>query len=243
MDNYRTPLATSVGHGTAGHGSIANARIPRLTVVATFGGKACTFFELLIHPADRMVRSIQVEIDRFFLGPPVREPGDSINHSCMPNCGMRNATQVVAMRDIEVGEELTFDYSMTDISPYDEFECSCATPHCRGRVVSTDWQRPDLQDRYAGWFAPHVQRAIDASRRARPLKKREVESLLGRLDAQPIEALTESLRVVLGRPNATWEHLLLNLPAARREALELGDDEALDSLATELNETRTVARD
>ena len=243
MDNYRTPLAASVEHGTAGHGSIAIAPIPRLTVVATFGGRACNFAELLLHPADRRARSIQVEIDRFFLGPPTREPGDAINHSCMPNCGMRNATQVAAMRDIAAGEELTFDYAMTDMAPYDEFECSCATRHCRGRVASTDWQRRDLQERYAGWFAPHVQRAIDASRLSRSLTKRDVEALLTDFDAHPVEALTTSLRVVLGRPNATWEHLILNLPAARRTALECGDERALDLLAAELNETRTVTRD
>ena len=243
MDNYRTPLAASVDRGTAGHGSIAKAPIPRLTVIATFGGKACSLAELLLHPDDRRARSIQVEIDRFFLGPPTREPGDAINHSCMPNCGMRNATQVAAMRDIAAGEELTFDYAMTDMAPYDEFECSCATRHCRGRVASTDWQRPDLQERYAGWFAPHVQRAIDASRLARPLTKRDVENLLTDFDPHPIETLTASLRVVLGRPSATWEHLVMYLPPDRREALERGDEKALDLLAAEMNETRTVSRD
>ena len=242
MDNYRTSLAASIELGSSGHGSIAIAPIPRLTVVATFGGHASTFAQLLDHPPDRVSRSIQVEFDRFFLGPPTREPGDSINHSCMPNCGMRNATQVAAMREIGAGEQLTFDYAMTDVAPYDEFECSCGAPNCRGRVTSTDWQRLDLQERYAGWFAPHVQRLIDASRLSRPLKKREVEALMSEFDTHPIDALTKALRVVLGFPNATWEHLVMHLPQSRREALERGDTDAFDLLAAEMNETRTVAR-
>jgi hypothetical protein len=242
MDNFRTPLATSMERGPAGHGSIAIAPIPRFTAVATFGGKACSFADLQRNPADRVARSIQVESDLFFLGPPTREPGDSINHSCMPNCGMRNATQVAAMRDIEPGEELTFDYAMSDMAPYDEFDCSCGAPNCRGKVTSRDWQRSDLQERYAGWFSPHVRRAMDALRLARPLKKREAEALMTEFDAHPIEALTRSLRIVLGSPHATWEHLILALPATRRVALQRNEEKALDLLAAELNETRTIGR-
>jgi hypothetical protein len=240
MDNYRTPLAESRDDRGRGHGSFVSAFIPRLTAIATFGGLASDFTGLSAHPAERVARSIQIEVDRFLVGPERREPGDSINHSCAPNCGMRNATQVVAMRDIAVGEELTFDYAMTDMAPYDEFDCSCGTPECRGRVTAEDWQREDLRHRYAGWFAPHVQRAIDASRSARPLKKREAEELLGSFDTDPIGALTRSLRIATGRPHATWEHLLALFPRWRRDLLLSGDAAALDSLAAEMNETRTV---
>ena len=37
---------------------------------------------------------------------------------------MRGNVMVVAMRDIAVGEELTYDYAMSDGSDYDEFECA-----------------------------------------------------------------------------------------------------------------------
>src|SRR4051812_12788994 len=33
-----------------------------------------------------------------------------INHSCEPNCGIKEYFKVVAMRDIEPGEHLTWDY-------------------------------------------------------------------------------------------------------------------------------------
>jgi hypothetical protein len=66
------------------------------------------------------------------------------------------------MRDIKIGEEVCFDYAMSDTMAYDEFNCLCGASTCRGKVGGNDWQRPELQKRYAGFFAPHVQRKIDA---------------------------------------------------------------------------------
>jgi len=48
------------------------------------------------------------------VGPDPAEAGDLVNHSCDPNCGLVGAVLVVAMRDIEPGEEITFDYAMSD---------------------------------------------------------------------------------------------------------------------------------
>ena len=42
--------------------------------------------------------------------------GRYMNHSCDPNCGIKNTVQVVAMRDIKAGEELSYDYEMTEDS-------------------------------------------------------------------------------------------------------------------------------
>ena len=95
-------------------------------------------------------------------GPDPAEPGDLVNHSCDPNCGLVGAVLVVAMRDIEPGEEITFDYAMCDSTDYDEFDCSCDTQHCRKHVTGSDWKRPDLQHRYAGWFSSYLARKIAA---------------------------------------------------------------------------------
>ena len=60
-----------------------------------------------------------------------------------------------AMRDIKVGEELTVDYAMIDNEPY-EFLCTCGFIACRHVVTGFDWHRPELQERYAGYFAPYL---------------------------------------------------------------------------------------
>lgn len=37
-----------------------------------------------------------------------------LNHSCEPNCGVKDLFKIVAMRDINKGEEITWDYEMTE---------------------------------------------------------------------------------------------------------------------------------
>ena len=89
------------------------------------------------------------------------EPADYVNHSCEPNLGLRGQISLVALRDIQANEEVCFDYAMTDSTPYDEFECHCGLPTCRGTITGNDWKRPELWAKYAGYFSPYLQRRID----------------------------------------------------------------------------------
>ena len=239
-ENFLTSLAEMRPTAGAGFGSYAVAPIPAGTIVAAFGGTLMDRATFDRQDPDRRSRSIQIDDDAFLLGPAEREPGDAVNHSCEPNCGMGGAAQVVAMRDIAPGEPLTFDYAMSDGSDYDEFACACGAAACRGRVTGNDWQRDDLHDRYAGYFAPYLTRRIAARRAARSLSKREVEALMNGFDADPHDALASAMRTTLGRPNATFETLVRLAPiepAWRGEAIA-GHVAALDRLAALLNETR-----
>lgn len=141
-------------------GLFATQAIPKGTVVVTFGGRAILQPELDALPAARRRFALQIE-DGVYLYSDYDGPGDWVNHSCAPNVGLRGQIVLVAMRDIAPGEELCFDYAMTDISDYDSFTCCCGNATCRGKVTGSDWQIEDLQTRYAGFFAPHVQRLID----------------------------------------------------------------------------------
>jgi hypothetical protein len=58
-----------------------------------------------------------------------------IAHSCKPNCGIKNLFDIVAIADINAGEELTWDYAMSEDSTF-RMECLCATDICRGSVGS-----------------------------------------------------------------------------------------------------------
>ena len=241
MENFLASSIVIREIAGTGRAAFADRAIPRGTVVATFGGTTSDAAGLGRFDADRVSRSIQVDDDRFLVGPPTAEPGDFLNHSCAPNCGMRNATQVATMRDVEAGEELTFDYAMTDTVPYDEFTCRCGASECRGSVRADDWTIPDLRQRYDGWFAPHVARLIAAERGARRLGKTDVERLMNDYDEDPVSALTAALRIVTGRPFASWETFVAMLPDGERLAsLETA---SLDRLAAEMNETRTIRLD
>jgi hypothetical protein len=159
---YLTPKARPTALGDGGHGSIATQAIRAGETIAAFGGRCVTRDELeLLSPSQRQ-RSIQIDDTLFLAGAPEPEPADFINHSCDPNCGMGGSVLVVALRDIAVGDQLTYDFAMSDGCDYDEFDCECGTSQCRGRVTGHDWMMPELQLRYRGHFSPYLSRRIAA---------------------------------------------------------------------------------
>jgi hypothetical protein len=71
-----------------------------------------------------------------------RSPARLINHSCQPNCdaqNLRGRIWIVARRDIEAGEELTFDYGFP-LAEWSLHPCRCGSARCPGYIVSS-WQR------------------------------------------------------------------------------------------------------
>jgi len=58
------------------------------------------------------------------------------NHSCDANTAYRGL-DVVALRDIAVGQELTLDYSRLCDGSIPPFACGCGAPSCRGTVSGT----------------------------------------------------------------------------------------------------------
>ena len=159
---FLTPNARPTATPGKGHGSVASAPIAAGEVVAAFGGRCVTRDEFELLPAGQQVRSVQIDEHLFLAGAPEPEPADFINHSCEPNCELSGHVVLVARRDIAAGEELSYDYATTDGSDYDEFECACGTPSCRGKISGHDWMLPELQLRYRGSFSPYLARRIAA---------------------------------------------------------------------------------
>ncbi len=82
---------------------------------------------------------------------------DYVNHSCEPNCGFQNGLELVAMRDIAAGEELTWDYSSAiDEAGFAGFPCSCGSIHCRGQVMSFRDLPAEVQARLRSWLLPYL---------------------------------------------------------------------------------------
>ena len=67
------------------------------------------------------------------------------------------------MKDIEIGEEITFDYAMCESVnglEGNEFDCACGTEFCRGRFTGDDWKIPALWNRYGDYFSPYLREKI-----------------------------------------------------------------------------------
>ena len=61
-----------------------------------------------------------------------------INHSCDPNCEteeIRGRVWIKAIRKIEAGEEITYDYCLYD-GGEDGAHCNCGAEKCRGTMYS-----------------------------------------------------------------------------------------------------------
>ena len=58
-----------------------------------------------------------------------------INHSCNPNAFFNTSTmELVALRNIEPGEEFTFFYPSTEWFMADPFQCLCGEVNCIGTI-------------------------------------------------------------------------------------------------------------
>jgi uncharacterized protein len=68
-----------------------------------------------------------------------------INHSCDPNCEAAEEDDRIfidAMRDIQAGEELFYDYALEIDEPITEeskkeYACHCGSSKCRGTMLDT----------------------------------------------------------------------------------------------------------
>ena len=92
------------------------------------------------------------------------EPERFMNHSCDPNIGWLDDNTMIARRDIAEGEEITYDYAMTEISVPLDMICGCGSPLCRGRVTALDYLNLDWQVRYSDYLPPHTLKAIEMAR-------------------------------------------------------------------------------
>ena len=161
--NWLTPKAQMRVTPGKGSGSFAISKISKGEIVASFGGNVINQSELTNYSADRVSRSLQLNSDTYLLSGDVPEAGDMINHSCEPNCGIAGTSSVQTLRDIEIGEELTFDYAMSDSSQYDEFTCACGKDKCREKITRMDWQKKDLQSNYRNYFSSYIESLIKLS--------------------------------------------------------------------------------
>ena len=111
--------------------------------------------------------SIQVDWDRHLEPDP---PARYLNHSCDPNVGIQTnefgLPDFVAMRGIEQGEEIRFDYAMSEWKHYErsdpalEFDltCRCGSENCRGKMGYYSELSDELKAKYKGFISDYLVR-------------------------------------------------------------------------------------
>lgn len=159
---YRSPKIEVRDATTSGRGVVAVKPIAAGEIVAIKAGHIVNREQVLKITREIGDFSLQIH-DHFYLTPTTREEIEDttifINHSCDANVGFEGQVVYVAIRDIDVGEELCHDYAMARTDGY-TLECRCGAADCRGTVTGSDWQRPDVQAKYGDYFVDYVLRKI-----------------------------------------------------------------------------------
>jgi len=164
--SYRSPKTEIRESKIHGRGLFAAANIGKDEIVAVKGGHIVTREQVQEIRAGLGPVEIQIDHDLFIAPVTAGERESSMlysNHSCDPNIGMRGEISFVALRDIRAGEELTHDWAMTD-DDYYSVQCNCRSSTCRHVLTGKDWQRPELQTRYRGYFSAYLAKKIAAAR-------------------------------------------------------------------------------
>lgn len=153
----------------SGKGTYARKRIRKGELIAAFGGYVMEYPRWKDVREDVRMKALRVG-DDLILGA-IREDqlgdGDYINHSCAPNAGIKGQIFLVAMRDIRMGEEITFDYAMVLYGDSFRMGCNCGSGDCRKMIRSSDWKIPALQEKYDGYFSHFLQEKIGRRKKTR----------------------------------------------------------------------------
>jgi hypothetical protein len=139
--------------------------------IGTAGAKGCGVFaarkfvrgETVIvgraieYPLERTRMSVQVDWERHV---EMDAPATLLNHSCAPNLGVREnqwcAYDFLALRDIFAGEELAFDYAMTEHELVASLSCCCGTLACVGEIRPWSDRDQEWRERNAMWVARYL---------------------------------------------------------------------------------------
>ena len=164
--SYVTDKAKVVSSGINGRGVFAQKPIKKDEVIAVWGGYIITQkdFNRLSRTCFKNIEDYATKVaDGFYLVSCKKgtlEDDDFFNHSCEPNAGINGHLLMVAMKDIKKGEEITYDYVMTDADFDYSFKCCCGAKSCRKVIRTSDWKIPALQRKYKGYFSWYIEDKI-----------------------------------------------------------------------------------
>lgn len=91
------------------------------------------------------------------------KPFKFINHSCEPNAGVKGKINIVAIKNIKEGEEITIDYSIIEGDDMWEMKCSCGSPKCRGIIRSVQFLPVKTFKKYLPFVPTYFKKVFEKS--------------------------------------------------------------------------------
>jgi uncharacterized protein len=121
-----------------GQGGFARTRISEGARILEYVGERISKDESLRRCQDSNEYIFALNAEEDLDGKVAWNPARLLNHSCTPNCEAvmeHERIWIVARRDIQPGEEVTFNYGY-DLVDYHEHPCRCGSPACVGYMVA-----------------------------------------------------------------------------------------------------------
>ncbi|MGC9031639.1 MAG: SET domain-containing protein [Minisyncoccia bacterium] len=128
----------------AGNGVFATKKIKKGKTIIFLNGEICSSLEI----SKRIIKNEEAPSDPLQIDEKtyidLNEISRTFNHSCSPNAFIKGKNELVALKDISKGEEITYDYSTTMdekksdmLAPEKEFwvcNCHCGSINCRKKI-------------------------------------------------------------------------------------------------------------
>jgi SET domain-containing protein len=138
---FKTDLVLYRNSGIHGFGGFALSDMPAGTRVAEYLGEKINKEESLRRCEADNAYIFHFDDEYDLDGNVGWNPARFLNHSCAPNCEAEwdeDRIWIVTLRDIRVGEELTFNYGY-DLEDYREHLCHCGAGNCVGYIVAEEF--------------------------------------------------------------------------------------------------------
>ena len=122
-------------------GGFARTHIPAGARVIEYVGEKITKAESLRRCEANNEYIFSLDDEHDLDGNVPSNPARLLNHSCAPNCEAEldaGRIWIIALRDIQAGEELTFNYGY-DLENYHEHPCRCGVAECVGYIVAEEF--------------------------------------------------------------------------------------------------------
>ena len=133
-------------NGDMGLAAFATAPIQAGERIAVFEGETYEADDALTLAPIMRDHAIQVGPKTYVFG--YRGLAHCLCHSCEPNCGIRNYTEIFAARNIASGEQLTWDYRCSENSTWKLDTCLCGSKRCTSVIANYDSLPAEMRKEY-----------------------------------------------------------------------------------------------
>ena len=136
-----TDLIAFKGSPIHGRGGFARTAISKGTRIVEYLGERISKCESLRRCEQNNEYIFTLSDEHNLDGNVAWNPARLLNHSCAPNCEAvleEGRIWIITTRDIQAGEEITFNYGY-DLIDYRDYPCHCGSTDCVGYIVAEEF--------------------------------------------------------------------------------------------------------